>query len=95
MLVTGFRTNAEAAQLEWALKHRRSPRCSGITNRIRTLLKVLRQPRATKKALLFTEMLLLAVDVRMPRSEFLEHAGLVEMPSFPHGARFTFRKEGR
>jgi len=91
ILITGFLDNTTASQVEWALKNCRAPRCNGVTNRIRTLLKVFQQPRATKKAPLFAEMQVLTINVHASHAVFLHHAGLTEMPSIPH-ASFKFQQ---
>ena len=90
--ITGFSTNREAMQFEWALKHQRAPRSSGVTNRVQTLLKVLQQPRSTNKAPLYTEMQPLSITVHAPRDVFLGHAGLNKLPTIAH-ARFIFQDQ--
>lgn len=89
ILISGFTSNASAAQVEYALKTSRSPRSKGITNRIRSLIKVLQQERPTKKAPLFSERNMLTIDIHISRTEFLRHAGIAEMPIIPH-ASFSF-----
>lgn len=49
-LIQGFRTNIEALQFEWAVKHEKPRGKGGIESRLRKLHRVLNKERWTSKA---------------------------------------------
>ena len=55
-LVHGFRTNIEALQFEWAVKHQAPRRSGGVSMRLRKLYQVLAKERWTSRAPLACEV---------------------------------------